>query len=538
MSRVHFDKFGSGLDRRKSRDTSGADALYELKNAYITTGKEIAKRPCAVSQVTLENGTVGLWPALGVLNTFTHDRSIVHGDPLFVARFVPHATDSSRTVAKIHWASTYAGFIYVVVEYDNGNVQHHYLDAGSAVNVTNPKYATPTWVASAAYATTSPHFVSPTVPNGFRYQCTTGGTSAGSEPVWPTTLGATVADNTVVWTCRSFVVVDSNCPQSKSVAEVGEKLYAINGETVRYNATAVARDWSSASDAGFLSVGSQQQGSTTALAVAEFKDQLAVFFADGLQVWDTDPDPALTVIRDKVFNTGCRFRRSPAQVSQDTVFLSDNGYRSVALATQLEVVEDTDVGAPIDSIVRPLINDSIEPITSWFAPAGQYLSFIAEDAFAYTYSRTGKVAAWSQYRFPWAADDVAVFNGKLYLRDGNSVYRLDENTHQDGMEAPEVIIEFPFLDFQEPGVLKLIQGVDFQGQGSANISFKYRVVDQNGNLQEHSTDEVTLTSNSMPGTMTPVELCVTAIAPRIRHQSNEAFRLSRLTMYYQLLGVQ
>lgn len=36
--------------------------------------------------------------------------------------------------------------------------------------------------------------------NGHTYQCTTPGTSAAAEPVWPTTDGGTIADGTCVWT--------------------------------------------------------------------------------------------------------------------------------------------------------------------------------------------------------------------------------------------------------------------------------------------------------------------------------------------------
>lgn len=40
----------------------------------------------------------------------------------------------------------------------------------------------------------------PTSANGRRYYASTGGTTAVSEPTWPTTPGGTVADGTVVWT--------------------------------------------------------------------------------------------------------------------------------------------------------------------------------------------------------------------------------------------------------------------------------------------------------------------------------------------------
>jgi hypothetical protein len=78
-------------------------------------------------------------------------------------------------------------------------------DTDSDPNAFNGLYRTlkgTAWQASTAYSVGS--VVVPTAgnENGFRYECTTAGTSGTSQPTWPTTEGATVNDNTVVWTCR------------------------------------------------------------------------------------------------------------------------------------------------------------------------------------------------------------------------------------------------------------------------------------------------------------------------------------------------
>lgn len=43
-------------------------------------------------------------------------------------------------------------------------------------------------------------YVVPTVWNGYKYRCTTGGTSGGAPPTYSTVVGQTTADGTVVWT--------------------------------------------------------------------------------------------------------------------------------------------------------------------------------------------------------------------------------------------------------------------------------------------------------------------------------------------------
>jgi hypothetical protein len=46
-------------------------------------------------------------------------------------------------------------------------------------------------------------YVRPNKATGFSYECTTAGTSAAREPVWPTTISATKVDGSITWTCRA-----------------------------------------------------------------------------------------------------------------------------------------------------------------------------------------------------------------------------------------------------------------------------------------------------------------------------------------------
>ena len=60
----------------------------------------------------------------------------------------------------------------------------------------------PIWVKGTVY--TAGYYVKATASYNYVYECTVGGTShASTEPSWPTSVGGTVTDNTVTWTCRA-----------------------------------------------------------------------------------------------------------------------------------------------------------------------------------------------------------------------------------------------------------------------------------------------------------------------------------------------
>jgi len=60
----------------------------------------------------------------------------------------------------------------------------------------------PAWSAAASIASGAKR--RPTTTNNRIYQAGGAGTTGGTEPTWPTTIGATVADNDITWTCLAY----------------------------------------------------------------------------------------------------------------------------------------------------------------------------------------------------------------------------------------------------------------------------------------------------------------------------------------------
>lgn len=78
------------------------------------------------------------------------------------------------------------------------------------------------WAASTAFSVGDIRRATTSQASGLWFRCTTAGTSASSEPKWPTDIGSTVTDNTVVWTAISSVYEDVSVLAPSAIIELFE----------------------------------------------------------------------------------------------------------------------------------------------------------------------------------------------------------------------------------------------------------------------------------------------------------------------------
>ncbi len=370
--------------------------------------------------------------------------------------------------------------------------------------------------------------------------------SGDTEPDWPSRVGERVTDNTIAWEALDQRVVDENNPQSKVVAIAEGKVFAGDGDIVRYSATLVPSDWTSPEDAGYIATGLRQGGANDVAVLNLYRGNLVVMNATGFQQWQIDPDPALMDLLDEMPGIGSIYQLAAQPVANDLFYLSNLGVRTIGISGATNNLAAGDVGLPID----PLIQEEMriaretgeEPLSTYYPSAGQYwLIFnrtagpddqyprstcpqIAEGdryalVYVYTLNQVGQVGAWSRYVFPFAIDDIAHEGNDLYVRNEDRVIRLSDQLPTSdqigtgaGLHQPfESIIWFPWLDMGQPGRDKIMDAFDVVGYGYASVEFGY-AQDQ----MQVFTDPVELDPDTLRGD--PVMMPLTAPSFSVRLQ--------------------
>lgn len=143
-----------GISRLRTKGGARADSLYDLLNGRVTQDGSVVPRPGMTRFARLPSTTHGLTAFNGKIYVFS---TIIQSlSAPFVNLVVAHPTDPTQDIKTIHFAQPFLGFMYVVIEWDNGDIFHYWLRSGGP------------WQANHFYKIGD--IVEPTVPNGLAYQ--------------------------------------------------------------------------------------------------------------------------------------------------------------------------------------------------------------------------------------------------------------------------------------------------------------------------------------------------------------------------------
>lgn len=118
MPAISFVDFSGGLDRRLPINAQDASRLWTLKNAYVTLGKRIRKRPGLVTRSTGLTGSYGLQTVGGQLCVFCDSTTpITAPTGMRVISLTLPAAATAGSLSGIMYADLFQGFPYVVAKY-------------------------------------------------------------------------------------------------------------------------------------------------------------------------------------------------------------------------------------------------------------------------------------------------------------------------------------------------------------------------------------------------------------------------------------
>lgn len=550
MPAITYLDFSGGLDRRLPISVQDANKLWTLRNAYVTLGKRIKKRPGLRRLATGLTGSFGLRAISGRLNVFCDAGTLFVPPPeVDSVELDSPSWVSGSPLSEIHYADIFTGFPYVVAQYENGLMAHHYVDKAMktfTVTIASPAvvtlnnhgylagqevvFSTTGALPTGLTAGTTYYVLSPAA-NTFNVSATPGGAAINTSGVQSGVHSST----------NRTPITDVNNPRTISVTKAASRVFAIGGEVVRYCAAGSPRDWTTSSDAGFLPVSLQQDTKSDCTAVGTFQDALVVFFPENAQIWNVAVDPSANAISKRNAGAGCEAPLSLASFANDLLFLSPYGFRSMTVQAINSRIDDADVGVPIDTLVVPDVEFTNAVVGGnqifggWIHQLGQYWAVFDMQTFSkawvYTYSKSSKLACWSEYVFPIKIEAITTLAGKVYLRSEDVLYDVVDQSTTDDDTLINVEIQMAFQDAKSPGVSKQVWGADLVVAGSPDSSYKYDPRD----LGKESIPQ-RISGDTRPGDLIPVEITCPAIAPVFRHSLDEEFELDALTLYYNPLG--
>jgi len=519
MGQIWVRELVGGLDVRRLPETTPGGVLLVGTDGHITRGGEFESRAAFVESYVLPEGTVGLAYMRTGLVAFGSEPE-PSGMPVgFIYQRLQHP-DGATTLIDVPSFDLYSGKIYAVGVFADGSTHHFYDGArvedwfdGSAratFRVTGGESSTPSTItsikingvevlgATVNWATSNtataeaiaaqinsnlsaPEYSAISVDENVVILAVAQGEAINGAPVLLTVADgfATVPAGDTTMT-GSIVMAggaeaEDTFDPGTFVKTFGSKVYSVSGPNMHFSGIQQPTKWTTdAVGAGFIDMSSYASGSENLVALAKYQSNIAVFAEGIIQIWYTDPDPTLNRTVQDLNNTGTSSPQSVTQFGDGDIFyLDESGIRSLRARDSSNAASTNDIGVAIDPLVtaklQSLSDTERSRVIGLIEPGdGRFWLIMKDVIYVLSYFSGGGskgVSAWTTYSPGFDVTNAVIFNKRVVLRSGNSVYVYGGLGSMLTYDATSAVAQLPYLDGDQPTQQKKLKGIDAAARG-------------------------------------------------------------------------
>lgn len=311
------------------------------------------------------------------------------------------------------------------------------------------------------------------------------------------------------------------------------KVHAVNGSvlyTSKLNDPSTFESTETGADA--KNVADNIGGNANLYAVSRYQDSLAIFARNSAQVYFVDVDPQNDTLRQTLDYTGTLSSNAVVPYGDlDVFYLSDSGVRSLRAKDSSNSAYATDVGSPIDDLLRSAMQTlpryDIERAQALIEPAsGRFMLSLGDTMYVYSWYPAADVQAWSTYKPGFVVTAMSLFENRVYVRSGDTLYLYGGRSGRQYDDA-EVIVETPYMGFSDEGAWKEIKGMSIAAEGTWDVVWKPDPANEDTNYQFGRVSGV-----SYNGLQYQAQVRTTHMAVRLTNKQPGRVRLLQMTLYF------
>lgn len=262
------------------------------------------------------------------------------------------------------------------------------------------------------------------------------------------------------------------------------KMYTVAGSLMHFSGIQQPlENNNSATEAGFVNLATNAEGSERLTSIANYQQNLAFFSERTVQIWFVDVTAGGNQQLQVLNNTGAIAPLSVQEIGDSDVFyLSESGIRSLRARDSSNAAFATDIGNPIDTMV--LADISADRLTVRESRAvleprdGRYLLAVGNKCYVFSYFPASRVSAWSIYEPGFPVTDWAIIGRRLYCRGANGKLYLLGGASGTTYDNTPVVAYIPYVDAKQPATKKQFTGLDMACEGVWQVEIATDPTDQ------------------------------------------------------------